>query len=721
MVGHGNLAERALRPVMPGAMAFPYTVRVFSECTSSSGSSSMASACGASLSLMDAGVPIKNPVAGVSVGLVTGRMMVPVAQGGALEFEGDAAAEALARGFVKSDPSDSEANSESAVAMEAMVEEEDFSQVALLTDLLGTEDYYGLMDFKIAGSKQGITAFQLDMKIDNSKGIPLEILGRALDAAKAGRETILQQMLATLSAPRPFLKDSAPRAEIITYDPERKMFLLGPGGEMLKYVQDSYGCIVDLSEEGVAYVYGDSDAAVRGASQLVQDIVALPVKGAKFNAEVTDVKDYGCTVKITRAQEALLHVSELTHDPKLLARPVAELVAVGQRIPVEVLSVDKGAGHVRVSRKSLLEKSGRDVLKATPPSLSAQAAPFELALSDLPIFPVNPPRKYSKDYFKDKVASDDAISEAIKAVESGNGLNNNNNNKSTGGKNGEKPKTDNASASHTGSKPVQKGGSGQSSGSGGHKVKTARVNTSTYSSSSSPNLSNSPNAGKSGVFYAGFQGKPAARSSSSNSGGGGNSGSSSNLVNASSNQRAQGEKKEGGWKQAQNKNKNNQEAKARHDKFERKKDGPRSGQKPSASPKAMPVPTQQDGGFFSSIMSFFGSNSADKNSKQNNSAQGASSASSARENSSTAKPFRSQNKRNPGKAERTERPEGKDTAGQGQGSSNKGPNPNHPRKSMLARRLGSQEGLDRKKDTDSDQGSYNRLRASLADIKAVKR
>ena len=378
MVGHGNLAERALRPVIPDVTKFPYTVRAYAECTSSSGSSSMASCCSATLAMLDAGVPLKGSIAGVSVGLVTAR-------------EGD--------------------ETSSSVSVTASPEK---SKYRLLTDILGTEDHYGDMDFKIAGSEKGVTAMQLDMKLSN--GVELAVLEEALDAARLGRGEILQKMKSARATHREQVKSTAPAAEMVVYDAERKRLLIGPGGEMVRYIQDAYGCSIDTTEEGLAYIYGANRTSVNQAKALVKDIVTVLEPGDKLTGEVTEIKDFGVFVKLTRSQEAMLYLSEISHDAAVLRRPLPSTLAVGQKVEVQVLSVDKGTGAVRVSRKALLAKGQPDSLSAVDEESVDAVEPGGLR-DPLPTFPVVPPRKWSKDFFRNKVASEDEV----KAAMTGNG------------------------------------------------------------------------------------------------------------------------------------------------------------------------------------------------------------------------------------------------------------------------------------------------------------
>jgi polyribonucleotide nucleotidyltransferase len=309
IIGHGNLAEKAIRPVMPSLDTFPYACRVFAESTSSNGSTSMASVCAASLSLMDAGVPLKAAVAGLSIGLVS--------------REGTESLKYTTENqpsIICNHNNDNHIN------------EQDW---VLLTDILGTEDHYGDMDFKIAGTSSGVTAIQLDIKLEN--GIPLIILEKAIDRASEARQNILSYMKTVVAKPRMSLKENAPRAEVVTFNPDKLRHLVGPGGEMVKYIEKTFQCEVNTSEEGVAYIYGQDERNILGAKLLVQDLVLEILEGSIYSAEVIDVKDFGATVKLTRAQEALLHLSELSHDLNVIRRPINELLAVGQVIKVKVV------------------------------------------------------------------------------------------------------------------------------------------------------------------------------------------------------------------------------------------------------------------------------------------------------------------------------------------------------------------------------------------------
>ena len=242
MIGHGRLAEKSLLPVLPSQRDFPYSVRVFAECTSSSGSSSMASVCAASLSLMDAGVPISRPVAGVSIGIL--------------------------------------ANPEGSVQAD---------RYKLLSDIMGMEDHYGDMDFKIAGTKKGITAMQLDVKL--ADGIPVQGIMEAVDKACAARLSILEEMNASISSARSTVKSHSPLAVEILYDPDRKRHLIGPGGEMIRFIENTYECEINTEEDGVAHVFGYNRPGVREAEQLIMDLLIEPQEG---DVHMAQVGDEGC-------------------------------------------------------------------------------------------------------------------------------------------------------------------------------------------------------------------------------------------------------------------------------------------------------------------------------------------------------------------------------------------------------------------------------------------
>jgi len=324
-IGHGSLAERALLPALPPVSQFPYSLRVTSEVTSSNGSSSMATTSGATLALLDAGVRILAPIAGVSIGLVV-----------------------------------DENHRHSTNETDAF---SSLKNYAILVDLTGTEDYYGEMDFKVAGSPHGITAMQLDVKYPG--GVPIDILIDAMVAAKNAREEIFDAMsdanrggIADFQ-PRRGLKTTAPRVEVIRFDPVRKRDLIGPGGAILKQLESHYGVALDLSQEGQCLLHGRDAEMVGKAMAAVMDLVADVEEGGIYEGVVMAVKDFGAVVELLRNKEGLLHVSELTDDEGILNNPegnlgvVKEMVKVGDKIRVLCIGVDPVEGSIRLSRKRL--------------------------------------------------------------------------------------------------------------------------------------------------------------------------------------------------------------------------------------------------------------------------------------------------------------------------------------------------------------------------------
>ena len=247
-----------------------------------------------------------------------------------------------------------------------------------------------------------MTAIQLDVKLIN--GVSIDIIIDALDKARIGRLEILKKMNpdSSLLFNKPLqLKSTAPSANIVKYDPTRKRFLIGPGGETIRYIEETYACEIDVQEEGVAYIYGKNRSKVNQARDLVQDLLVLVKEGDTVSATVLALQDFGCFVKITRAQEALLHISDITHDPNLLKKPVSELIAVGQSFSVQVTHVDKNSGMIKVSRKALLTPGEADSIAAAAVSndKGGDVAEDDIDI-ELPNFPTTPPRKWSPEYFR---------------------------------------------------------------------------------------------------------------------------------------------------------------------------------------------------------------------------------------------------------------------------------------------------------------------------------
>ncbi len=296
-IGHGNLAERSLRQAMPSLDAFPYTVRVTSEIMGSNGSSSMASVCGGSLALMDAGVPVSDAVVGISIGLVTGT-----------------------------------------------------DHREFLTDIIGSEDHYGDMDFKVAGTQKGITGFQLDLKI---AGLDLEGMYQAMLRNKQARAQIRAIMAAAIAAPRTELSPNAPQVCMIKINPEKIGALIGPGGKNIRAIQDATGAQINVEEDGTVRIYAASAQAMKDAKYQVEACTGEVELGRIYTGTVTSVKDFGAFVEILPGQDGMVHISELA-DHRL--NKVEEVCKVGDTMTVKVIDIDD-RGRVRLSRKQALAES----------------------------------------------------------------------------------------------------------------------------------------------------------------------------------------------------------------------------------------------------------------------------------------------------------------------------------------------------------------------------
>jgi polyribonucleotide nucleotidyltransferase len=294
-IGHGALAERALFPMIPDEDEFPYTLRLVSEVLSSNGSSSMASVCGSTLALMDTGVPIKAPVAGVAMGLIK--------------------------------------------------EGEDY---AILTDILGMEDHLGDMDFKVAGTDKGITALQMDIKI---KGLSSQIMSQALDQARHARLFILDQMLAVISTPRPELKPHAPRMTVIQIPQDKIGAVIGPGGKTIRGIQDETGAKIDIQEDGTVFIASVDGPGADRAREMVEALTESPVVGRIYTGKVVRVVDFGAFVEILPNTDGLVHISQL--DTQRVNK-VEDVVRQGDEITVMVTDIDP-EGKVRLSRQAVLE------------------------------------------------------------------------------------------------------------------------------------------------------------------------------------------------------------------------------------------------------------------------------------------------------------------------------------------------------------------------------
>ncbi len=291
-IGHGMLAERSVKPVLPAPEEFPYTIRVISDILESNGSSSMASVCGATLGLMAAGVPISNPVAGISIGLV----------------------------------------------------KESDDQFVLLTDILGDEDHYGDMDFKIAGTQNGITGIQLDLKIN---GISEKIIRGTLAQAREARMEILRSMLTAISRPRAEISNYAPRLLRTKIDPEKIGALIGPGGKTIRGIQESTGATIEVDDDGVVVVASHDMAGAKAAMARIEALTASVQIGKIYEGRVTSVKDFGAFIEIIPGRDGLCHISELAED---YVKNVNDVCKVGDYLHVKVISIDD-QDRVKLSRK----------------------------------------------------------------------------------------------------------------------------------------------------------------------------------------------------------------------------------------------------------------------------------------------------------------------------------------------------------------------------------
>ena len=296
-IGHGALAERALLPVIPDSEVFPYTIRVVSEVLSSNGSSSQASICGSTLALMDAGVPIKAPVAGIAMGLI----------------------------------------------------EED-GVIKILTDIQGLEDHFGDMDFKVAGTRKGITAIQMDIKVE---GIKKEILETALDRAKDARFEILDHLATTIEKPREELSKYAPIIHMISIDPERIGEVIGAGGKIINKIIEQTGVKIDIDDDGKISILSDSDEKAKEAIAIIEDIVKEIEVGEVYLGKVKKIVKFGAFVEIKKGTEGLLHISEIAHER---TNNVEDVLKVGDSVEVKVIDIAKDTGKISLSRKALIKR-----------------------------------------------------------------------------------------------------------------------------------------------------------------------------------------------------------------------------------------------------------------------------------------------------------------------------------------------------------------------------
>lgn len=294
-IGHGALGERALRHIIPDTSKFPYTIRIVSEVLESNGSSSQASICGSTLALMDAGVPIKAPVAGIAMGLVT--------------------------------------------------REDNYT---ILTDIQGMEDALGDMDFKVAGTKDGITAIQMDIKID---GLTREVIEEALEQARKGRLAIMDHMLQTIDHPRAELSAYAPKVEIMHINPDKIRDVIGPGGKKINEIIDETGVKLDIEQDGTIYIGAVDQAMINRSKEIIEAITREAEVGQIYDAKVKRIEKYGAFVEIFSGKDALLHISQISKDR---INKVEDVLKIGDTIKVKITEIDK-QGRVNASHKVLVE------------------------------------------------------------------------------------------------------------------------------------------------------------------------------------------------------------------------------------------------------------------------------------------------------------------------------------------------------------------------------
>lgn len=299
-IGHGALGERALKQVIPSPEDFPYTIRLVSEVLESNGSSSQASICAGTLALMAAGVPIKAPVAGIAMGLIS-----------------------------------------------------DGTNYTVLTDIQGLEDHLGDMDFKVAGTKDGITALQMDIKI---QGITEQILREALTQAKKARFEILEELTSTISEPRKELSPYAPKIEMISIHPDKIKVVIGRGGETINSIIDETGVKIDIDQEGHVSIASTDAAMIQRAKEIIEDLTREIEVGQVYEGTVRRIEKFGAFVEIAKGKDGLVHISELAHER---VGKVEDVLALGDKVTVKVIEID-GQGRINLSRKVLLPKEDKE-------------------------------------------------------------------------------------------------------------------------------------------------------------------------------------------------------------------------------------------------------------------------------------------------------------------------------------------------------------------------
>jgi polyribonucleotide nucleotidyltransferase len=296
-IGHGNLARRGVQAVLPDAAAFPYTMRVVSEVLESNGSSSMATVCGASMALMDAGVPLKAPVSGVAMGLIK---------------EGD--------------------------------------QVIILTDILGDEDHLGDMDFKVVGTREGIASLQMDIKIE---GVDRDIMKRALAQAREGRLHVLDKMAEAIVVPRKEVSEYAPKYITIRIHPDKIREIIGPGGKVIREMSTEFDAKIDVDDDGTVKIFCSNDASAKALKARIEEIAAVPEVGRVYEGVVRTIKDFGAFVQILPGTDGMVHISELSAKR---VEKVTDVLKEGDTVRVKVIEIDN-RGRIRLSMKAVQEEN----------------------------------------------------------------------------------------------------------------------------------------------------------------------------------------------------------------------------------------------------------------------------------------------------------------------------------------------------------------------------
>ncbi len=300
-IGHGALGERALEPIIPNEKDFPYTIRLVSEVLESNGSSSQASICGSVLALMDAGVPIKAPVAGIAMGLVKSG-----------------------------------------------------ENYTILSDIQGMEDHLGDMDFKVAGTAKGVTALQMDIKI---AGLTKDILEEALVQAQAGRNHILEHMLTAINKPRTELSKFAPKIEVMMINPDKIRDVIGPGGKQINKIIDETGVKIDIEQDGTVYIASSDAEMIATAKKIIEELTREVEVGQMYLGKIISIKDFGCFIELFPGKEGMCHISELALER---VKKVDDVVKLDEEVLVKVLKVDD-QGKISLSRKAVLKEQGATV------------------------------------------------------------------------------------------------------------------------------------------------------------------------------------------------------------------------------------------------------------------------------------------------------------------------------------------------------------------------